>query len=133
MALGRITKDFDIKTIFKTHTQECSMKLGKEFIETYVVFGDNTVTVEIPFISNQNAEGFLQAIGKCQTLANLKGNFTILATSAVIVGFNYDFADHETKEYIQSILEVFSGMIMMHYYNQRDKEEIMQIQLAMAA
>jgi len=109
------------------------MKLGKEFIETYVVFGDNTVTVEIPFISNQNAEGFLQAIGKCQTLANLKGNFTVLATSAVIVGFTYDFADNESKEYIENILEVFSGIIMMEYYNQRDTAEIMEIQLAMAA
>lgn len=109
------------------------MKLGKEFIADYATFGDNYVNVEIPFISNENAEGFFQALGKCQTLAKLKGTFTILATSSVIVGFNYDFGENESREHIESVLEIFSGMIMIQYYNQRDKAEIMEIQFAVAA
>lgn len=108
------------------------MKLGKEFIDNYANFGDKYVTMEIPFISNQHAEGFFQAIMKCQTLANLKGNFTILATSAVIVGFNYEFADSETKEHIENVFELFSGLIMIEYYNQRDQAEIMEIQFSTA-
>ena len=109
------------------------MKLGIEFLAEYATFDENSVTVEIPFISNQNAEGFFQALGKCQTLAKLKGAFTILATSSVIVGFIYNFGKNESREHIESVLEVFSGMIMTQYYNQRDKAEIMEIQFAVAA
>lgn len=109
------------------------MKLGKEFVDAYANFTDYKVVVEIPFISNQYAEEFLQSLGKCYFQAKLRGNLTILATSAVIVGFSYDFAKNETREYVENILEVFSGLIMIRYYDQRDKSEIMEIPLALAA
>jgi hypothetical protein len=51
----------------------------------------------------------------------------------VIVGFTYNFGPGETREYIENILEIFSGLIMIQYLNQRDKAEIMEIQLGIAA
>ena len=109
------------------------MKLGKEFMTEYATFGNNTVNVEIPFISNIYADGFMKAVVKCQTMAKLKGTFSILCTPTVIVGFRYDFGKNETREYIESIFEIFSGLIMIEYYNQRDKVDIMEIPLAIAA
>lgn len=109
------------------------MKIGKEFIDAYADFSDDGVLVEIPFISNAYADDFIKSLTKCSLKARLKGKFTILATSEVIVGFCYDFGKNESKKYIEQILEIFSGVIMMHYYNQRDNAEIMEMELAMAA
>lgn len=109
------------------------MKLGKEFVDAYADFSANAVTVEIPFISTKHGDDFIETLSKSAAKAKLKGNFTILATSAVIVGFTYDFAENETREYIEEILEILSGLIMMRYYDQRDNAEIMEIQLAIAA
>ena len=109
------------------------MKLGKEFVDAYADFSTNAVTVEIPFISTEHGDDFIAMITKSAIQANLKGNFTILTTPAVIVGFTYDFAGNETREYIEIILEILSGLIMMRYYDQRDKAEIIEVQLAIAA
>jgi hypothetical protein len=109
------------------------MKLGKEFIDAYATFDKNSVMVEIPFISNAYFDGFVQTLTKCRKNANFKGDFTILATRTVIVGFTYNFGPGETREYIENILEIFSGLIMIQYLNQRDKAEIMEIQLGIAA
>lgn len=109
------------------------MKLGKEFVKAYADFSDNGVVVEIPFICHEYADEFFKSLGKCYIQAELKGNFTVLATSEVIVGFCYDYAENETRKYVEKILEVFSGLIMMRYYDQRDKSEVMEISFAIAA
>ena len=109
------------------------MKIGKEFVEAYADFSDKAVVVEIPFISNVYADEFFKSLSKCHIQAGLKGNFTILATSELIVGFCYEFGKNESKKYIEQILEIFSGLIMMRYYDQRDKSEIMEIPFAIAA
>ena len=109
------------------------MILGKEFVDAYADFSDSSVIVEIPFICNSFADEFFKSLSKCYIQARLKGNFTILASTEVIVGFRYDFGKSERKEYIEQILEIFSGLIMMRYYDQRDNAEIMEIQLAVAA
>jgi hypothetical protein len=109
------------------------MIIGKEFVEAYADFSEDSVIVEIPFISNAYADDFFKSLTKCYIKAKLKGNFTILATSEVIVGFCYDFGKNESKEYIEQIFEIFSAMIMMEYYNQRDQAEVMEIQFALAA
>jgi hypothetical protein len=114
-------------------TKEKYMKLGKEFVKAYADFSDNGVVVEIPFICNEYAGEFFKSLGKCYMQAKLKGNFTVLATSKVIVGFCYDYAENETREYVEKILEVFSGLIMMRYYDQLDKSEVMEIPFAIAA
>lgn len=109
------------------------MKLGKEFLEEYAEFSEDSVTIEIPFINVKFFESFGKKLGKAVTLAKLKGNFTLHATQEVIVGFKYDFGPGETKEYLEQVFEIFSAMIMMEYYNQRDQAEVMEIQFALAA
>jgi len=109
------------------------MKLGKEFVANYADFSEGSVIVEIPFISNAYADDFFKSLTKCYIQARLKGSFTILATSEVIVGFCYDFGKNESKEYIEQRLEIFSSLIMIRYYDQRDNAEIMEIPFAIAA
>lgn len=109
------------------------MKLGQEFLEEYAEFSKDSVSIEIPFISVKFFESFGKKLGKAATLSKLNGNFTLFATKEVIVGFKYDFGPGETREYLEQVFEIFSAMIMMEYYKQRDPAEIMEIQFALAA
>ena len=109
------------------------MKLGKEFLEEYAEFSEDSVLIEIPFINVKFFESFTKKLAKAMTLAQLKGNFTLHATREMLVGFKYDFGPGETREYLERIFEIISGMFFMEYYDQRDKAEIMEIQFAVAA
>ena len=109
------------------------MKLGKEFLEEYAEFREDSVLIEIPFINVKFFDSFGKKLAKAMTLAKLKGNLTLHATSEVIVGFRYDFGPGETREYLERIFEIISGIFFIEYYDQRDKAEIMEIQFAVAA
>lgn len=109
------------------------MQFNKDYLDEYAVFEENSVTVEIPFISNAFFEDLARPFITVLTKNALEGDFYFLTTKQLIVGFRYEFGPSESKELIKEMLLIMVASIFMTYYSQRDKSDIQDIQFAIAA